>query len=82
MYSKLHAGIFYKIEKGQRIYEGLKKDKTTLLCKYCSKCLFGKGTVQLTGLGKKCMVSDFLARVPTQTKLLVTQALLKGNAFS
>lgn len=82
MYSKLHSGIFYKIEKGQRIYEGLKKDKITLVCKYCSKNLFGKGTIQLTGLGKECVVSDFLARIPTQTKLLVIQALLKGNAFA
>lgn len=52
------------------------------MCKYCFKNLFGKGTVQLTGLGKECVVSDSLARIPTQTKLLVIQALLKGNAFA
>lgn len=63
MYSKLHSGIFYKIEKVQRIYECFKTDKITLVCKYCSKRLFGKGTIQLVGLGKECMVSDFLARV-------------------
>lgn len=28
MYSKLHSGIFYKIKKGQNIYEGKKKKKT------------------------------------------------------
>lgn len=35
MYSKLHLGIFYKIEKGQSIYEGKKK-----LSKYCFECMF------------------------------------------
>lgn len=82
MYSKLHSGIFYKIEKGQRIYEGFKKDKITLVCKYCFTGLFGKGTSQLVGLGKECMVFDFLARVPAWTKLLGIQALLEGTAFA
>lgn len=78
MYSELHSEIFYKIEKGQRIYEGLKKDKTTLVYKYCSKHLL----VKELALGKECTVSDFLAKVPTQTKLLVILALLKDSAFA
>lgn len=82
MYSKLHSGIFYKIEKVQRIYECFKKYKITLVCKYCSKPVFGKGTIQLVGLGKRCLVSDFLARASAQTKLLGIQALLEGTAFA
>lgn len=58
------------------------KDKITLVCKHCSKSLFGKRTIQRVGLGKEFMLSDFLARVSAMTKLLGIQALLEGTAFA
>lgn len=56
MYSELHSGIFYEIEKGQRIYEGLKK-KTKI--PWCTSIVLNTFLVEELGWVKECTDSDW-----------------------